>query len=139
MVVGALRYDAYEIGLAEDESFTNNVYVRPDSPILKTKGFNKNFPDVYGSPETVKGKSILVTTVSSVHYAMSSWLKVLGLKDSDVEVKQMDQSSAVAAFEKGIGDVAVLWAPYCYAAKKRMEKGRRYQDMRLRNNRGHDL
>ena len=96
MVLGALRHDAYEIGLTDDESITNNVYVRPDSPILKTKGFNKNFPDVYGSPETVKGKSILVTTVSSVHYAMSSWLKVLGLKDSDVEIKQMDQSSAIA-------------------------------------------
>jgi NitT/TauT family transport system substrate-binding protein/sulfonate transport system substrate-binding protein len=113
-VVGGLRYGAYEIGLGDDESVTNNVYVRADSPILKVKGFNKQFPEVYGSPETVKGKTILVTTVSSVHYSMSTWLKVLGLKDSDVVVKQMDQASAVAAFEKGVGDVAVVWAPYCY-------------------------
>ena len=119
MVIGALRYDAYEVGLADDESITNNVYVRPDSPILKTKGFNKDYPDVYGSPESVKGKTILVTTVSSVHYAMSSWLKTLGLKDSDVEIKQMDQSSIIAAFDKGIGDVAMLWAPYCYSAEQK--------------------
>ena len=48
---------------------------------------------------------------------MSTWLNVLGLKDSDVVVKQMDQASAVAAFEKGVGDVAVVWAPYCYTAE----------------------
>jgi NitT/TauT family transport system substrate-binding protein/sulfonate transport system substrate-binding protein len=119
MVIGALRYDAYEVGLASDDAITNNVYVRPDSPILKTKGFNKDYPDVYGSPESVKGKTILVTTVSSVHYAMSSWLKVLGLKDSDVKIQQMDQSSIVAAFDKGIGDVAMLWAPYCYTAAQK--------------------
>jgi ABC-type nitrate/sulfonate/bicarbonate transport system substrate-binding protein len=117
MVVGAMRYGAYQFGMADDESITNNVYVRPDSPILKVKGYNKDYPEVYGSPETVKGKTILVTTVSSVHFAMSTWLKVLGLKDSDIVVKQMDQASAVAAFEKGVGDVAVLWAPYCYTAE----------------------
>jgi NitT/TauT family transport system substrate-binding protein/sulfonate transport system substrate-binding protein len=116
-VVGSLRHGAYQIGLGDDESITNNVYVRPDSPILKVKGFNKDYPEVYGSPETVKGKTILVTTVSSVHYAMSSWLKALGLKDSDVVVKQMDQASIVAAFEKGVGDIAAIWAPYCYTAE----------------------
>jgi ABC-type nitrate/sulfonate/bicarbonate transport system substrate-binding protein len=125
-VVGSLRYGAYQIGLGDDESVTNNVYVRADSPILKVKGFNKDYPEVYGSPETVKGKTILVTTVSSVHYAMSTWLKVLGLKDSDVVVKQMDQASAMAAFEKGVGDVAVLWAPYCYTAEAKGKVSTRY-------------
>jgi len=128
-VVGSLRYGAYQIGLGDDESITNNVYVRPDSPILKVKSFNKQFPDVFGSPETVKGKTILVTTVSSVHYAMSTWLKVLGLKDSDVVVKQMDQASAVAAFEKGVGDVAVVWAPYCYTMEAKGYK--KVSDLRM--------
>jgi len=128
-VVGSLRHGAYEIGLGDDESITNNVYVRPDNPILKVKGFNKDFPEVYGSPETVKGKTILVTTVSSVHYAMSSWLKVLGLKDSDVVVKQMDQASIVAAFEKGVGDVAAIWAPYCYTAEAKGWK--KISDLRM--------
>ncbi len=128
-VVGSLRYGAYQIGLGDDESITNNVYVRPNSPILKVKGFNKNNPDVYGSPETVKGKTILVTTVSSAHYSMSTWLKVLGLKDSDVVVKQMDQASAVAAFEKGVGDVVVLWAPYCYTMEAKGYK--KVSDLRM--------
>jgi ABC-type nitrate/sulfonate/bicarbonate transport system substrate-binding protein len=81
------------------------------------KGANPKFPDIYGSAEMVKGKTILVTTVSSAHYAMSLWLKALGLKDSDVVVKNMDQAQAVAAFESGIGDAVVLWAPHIYTGQ----------------------
>lgn len=58
---------------------TNSVLVRPDSPIAKVKGYNKDFPEVLGSPDTVKGKTFLTTTVSSAHYGLSSWLKVPGL------------------------------------------------------------
>ncbi|MFH1138516.1 MAG: ABC transporter substrate-binding protein [Pseudomonadota bacterium] len=119
-VMGTLRYGAYVIGEGNNESWCNTVFVRPGDPILGAKGWNKDYPEVFGSPELVKGKTILVTTVSSVHYAMSSWLKVLGLKDSDVVIKQMDQASIMAAFEKGVGDIACIWCPYSYKA---VEKG----------------
>ncbi|MGA7874095.1 MAG: ABC transporter substrate-binding protein [Desulfoferrobacter sp.] len=118
MVLGALRYDAQMIGLGNDESFLNAVFVRPDSAVAKEKGTVKGFPEVYGKAEDVKGKTFLVTTVSSAHYAMSSYLKVFGLKDSDVVVKQMDQASIMAAFESGVGDFACLWAPYSYKAEE---------------------
>lgn len=114
MMMGALRYDAYLIGIGNDESVANGVMVRPDSPILKTKGANPEFPEVYGSEESVKGITILCTTVSSAHYALSTWLKVFGLKDTDVTIKNMDQAQAVAAFESGIGDAVALWAPHLY-------------------------
>ncbi len=117
MTMGALRFNAQMIAQGNNESIANTVFVRPDSPIAKVKGWNKDFPNVLGSPELVKGKTILVTTVSSVHYAMSLWLKVLGLKDADVVVKHMDQSSIMAAFESGVGDVACIWAPYSYTAE----------------------
>jgi len=112
--VGALRYGTVLFAIGNDESETNCVMVRADSPILKTKGFNPKFPEVYGSPETIKGKTLLVTTVSSGHFAMSKWLEVFGLKDADVVLKNMDQAQAVAAFEAGIGDAVVLWAPHIY-------------------------
>ena len=120
MMFGALRQGAYLIGIANDESLTNAVLVRPDSPILKTKGFNPKYPELFGSPEDVKGKTILVTTISSGHYAMSLWLKALGLTDKDVIIKNMDPAQCVAAFEKGIGDAVVLWAPQMY---KGIQKG----------------
>lgn len=117
-VLGALRYGAYMIGLGNNESFLNAVFVRPDSPMAKTKGAVDGFPEVYGKTEDIKGKTFLVTTVSSAHYAMSSYLKVFGLTDKDVVVKQMDQASIMAAFESGIGDFACLWAPYSYQAEE---------------------
>ena len=119
-VWGALRYNTYVIAIGNDESYTNGILVRPDSPIAKVKGWNKDYPDVMGSPETVKGKTFLVTTVSSAHYALSSWLNVLGLKDSDVVIKNMDQAQAVGAFENNIGDGVALWAPHLFLA---MDKG----------------
>jgi NitT/TauT family transport system substrate-binding protein/sulfonate transport system substrate-binding protein len=119
MVVTTLRYGAYMIGVGNNESWNNAVYVRPNSPVLKSKGAVKGFPNIYGTAADVKGKTFLVTTVSSAHIAMTSYLKVFGLKDSDVVIKQMDQASAVAAFESGVGDFVCLWAPYTYTAAEK--------------------
>jgi len=120
MLVGAMRYGAYLIGIANDDSTSNAVMVRPDSPILKIKGASPSFPETYGSADAVRGKTVLVTTVSSGHYALSTWLKRLGLKDKDVVIKNMDQGQMLAAFETGIGDIAVLWAPSMFTG---MSKG----------------
>lgn len=112
MVMAALRYQAYMIGMTHDDGFNNFVLVRPDSDILKTKGYNSKYPNMYGSPESVKGKTVLTTTVSSGHYVLSTWLKRLGLTDADVKIMNMEQGQAVAAFESGKGDIVSLWAPF---------------------------
>ena len=117
-MMGYLRYGTSVIAIGNDESMTNSVLVRPDSPIAKVKGYNKDFPEVLGSPDTVKGKTFLTTTVSSAHYGLSSWLKVLGLTDKDITIKNMDQAQALAAFDNGIGDGVALWAPHMYAGRK---------------------
>lgn len=119
-IMGALRYGTYFVGIGNNESWCNSVFVRPDDPVAKVKGAVKGFPKVYGRMDLIKGRTFLTTTVSSAHYAMSTYLKVFGLKDADVVVKQMDQASIVAAFTSGIGDFACLWAPYSYTA---VEKG----------------
>ena len=90
-MMGNLRYGTSVIAIGNDESMTNSVLVRPDSPIAKVKGYNKDFPEVLGSPDTVKGKTFLTTTVSSAHYALSVWLRVLGLTEKDIVLKNMDQ------------------------------------------------
>ncbi len=116
-MMGNLRYGTSVIAIGNDESMTNAVLVRADSPIAKVKGWNKDYPEVYGSPETIKGKTFLTTTVSSAHYALSSWLKVFGLTDADVTIKNMDQAQALAAFDNSIGDGVALWAPHMYAGE----------------------
>ena len=133
MTVGALRYNAYMIGIANDESIINTVMVGPDSPILKVKGHNKSFPEVYGSPETVKGKTVFTTTVSSAHFALSTWLKTLGLSDKDVVIKNMDQPQAMAAFEAGVGDLVALSGALHFTGAKRLEKSGGFEGLRRGN------
>ena len=117
-VWGALRYNTYVIAIGNDESYTNALLLRPDSPILKTKGYNKDYPEVYGHPDDVRGKTFLITTMSSPHFTLSHWLRVLGLKESDVTIKNIDQAQGLAAFDSGDG--VCLWAPHMFFG---MDKG----------------
>ena len=59
------------------------------------------------------------TTLTSSHYALSTWLNVLGLKDSDVVIKNMDQSQVVGAFENNIGDGIAIWAPHTFIVQEK--------------------
>lgn len=111
MSMAALRYESYMIGMTHDDAANHIIFAREGNPALKFKGVNREYPGMCGSYETVKGKTILVTTVSSGHYVMSTWLKRIGLKDTDVIVLNMEQGQALAAFESGKGDFVVLWAP----------------------------
>lgn len=115
-MLGNLRYNTSIIALGNDESGCNAVMVHPNSPIAKVKGWNKDYPNVLGSPETVRGKTFLVTTLSSAHYALSSWLEILGLTTGDIVIKNMDQVRALEAFEDNASDGVALWAPYMFAA-----------------------
>ncbi|MGI6285926.1 ABC transporter substrate-binding protein [Neomoorella humiferrea] len=118
-MLAAIRYGAYIIAISNDESETNDLWVRPDSPILKVKGYNPKYPEIYGSPETVKGKTVLLTTASTGHYAVIATLRALGLDEKDVKMVHMEQSQALAAFEAGQGDIVQLWAPYDYIAESK--------------------
>ena len=127
-LMAVLRYDAKIIGISNDESETNDIWVRPDSPLLKTKGAVEGYPDIYGTADDWKGKKILVTTISTGHYALTATLKALGLTDKDVEVTNIEQAQAVTAFGTGQGDIACLWAPFSYMAEakgwKKVSSGR---------------
>lgn len=121
-MLGNLRYNTSIIAHANNEAaLCTSVVVRADSPIAKVKGWNKDYPEVYGSPETVRGKTFLATTLTSSHYALSTWLSVLGLKDKDVIIKNMDQAQAVGAFENNIGDGVAIWAPYTFIIQEKYD------------------
>lgn len=112
-----LRYGYKIIGISNDESKTNDIWVRPDSPILKTKGANPDYPEIYGTAEDWKGKKILGPTVSTAHYPMSNTLRALGLSDKDVDIVHMELGQAMTAFKAGEGDAIMLWAPQSYMAE----------------------
>lgn len=116
----SVHYGTSIIAVANDEGMTSAVLVRKDSPILKVKGWNKDYPDIYGSPELIRGKTFLSTSLTSSNYALSSWLHVFGLKRSDVIINNMDQTQALVSFDNNIGDGVALWSPYVFTG---MEKG----------------
>ncbi|MDR1656196.1 MAG: ABC transporter substrate-binding protein [Deltaproteobacteria bacterium] len=116
-ILAGIRYGYKFIAISNDESETNDLWARPDSPLLKTKGANPNYPEIYGTKDDWKGKKILATTVSTGHYALSSTLKAVGLSDADVSIIHMEQAQAVTAFGAGEGDILQLWAPFSYIAE----------------------
>ncbi|WP_263771052.1 ABC transporter substrate-binding protein [Propionivibrio soli] len=120
ILVGGMRHDVRIIGAPMPDSDTSNaIYARADSPIFATKGFNKSLPNVFGSPESVKGKNVLVTMNSANHFIAGQWLKALGLQPSEVKLTNMDVNSMLVSFDKNIGDVMSAWTPITTAAEAR--------------------
>ncbi len=122
ILVGALRYNTYLLGIANDESWVNAITVRPDNPALNVKGWNPKYPDLKGSPETVRGKTFLYTQSSSQHFGLSEYLKALGLTEKDVVMQNMDPAQILAAFDAGIGDFAGIWPMWLYIGLERGNK-----------------
>ena len=112
-----LSDDLYVIAQACDETATNAVYVRKDSPILAEKGVNAAFPNVYGSAKSLDKAHIIGPVGTSGHYVMLNWLKALGVKSEDVKVKNMDLRPALNVFARGEGQAIFLWAPDTYLAE----------------------
>ena len=118
-LTASLSSRLYIVGIGNDESDLNAIYVRPDSPILKAKGANPRYPDVYGNADTVRGKLILCPEKTSAHYLLSTWLHILGLKDEDVKIQNVLPGPAVDMFSKGFGDAVSIWAPATYTAAQK--------------------
>jgi len=115
-----LRLDVYIIAITYDESGSMSVLARPDSPILNTKGYNPDYPNIYGNPKDVTGLTALATINSTSHYTLGKYLDALGLSEKDLKVLNLEQPQAVSAFDAGNGDIISLFSPYNYMG---MSKG----------------
>lgn len=113
---GAQNGNMLVIGIANDESKANAIFVRPGSPILNKKGITSSFPNVYGSAVDIRKKSFIVTRLSSAHYTFVKYLEVLGVSPKEVQVKYLDQALGLLSFEHAKADAAVFWAPYTFMA-----------------------
>lgn len=89
------------------------IYVNPDSDILNTSQ-EINGSTVYGSPETVKGITVIGQTGTSSQYNLAGWLKCLGLTEADVEFANVALGSDVTAFVAGEGEAIAASRPYSF-------------------------
>lgn len=105
-----LSGDLEIIGVANDESRANAVLARADSPVFAHAGAGGH-PEVFGSAQSVRGRTILCPRATSAHYLLDRWLAALGLDEKDVDIKFMPPRKALGAFRSGYGDFVVLWSP----------------------------
>jgi NitT/TauT family transport system substrate-binding protein/sulfonate transport system substrate-binding protein len=105
-------------GIANDESYATDIMVQSDSEILNVKGWSREYPNVYGDPESIKGKTFFLRYGTSSIYTLSNWLNIFGLKEDDVTIVDCTLSEAVEKMNNREGDGMVLWAPENYEALK---------------------
>ena len=87
-IIDSNNMDLRIIGIACDEGPSTSVMIRKGSDILKVKGWNQDYPEICGSPETIKGKTFLVKGISSGAYTLAAWLDLFNLNFSHVVIKE---------------------------------------------------
>lgn len=119
LIVGSNQMPLEIVGIANDEANTTGVYVRPDSDILKVKGWNEDYPDVYGSPETIKGKTFAIKTLTSGAFMLVKYLEIFNLDFTDIKIVDLAGKDSILALEKGEVDGIGIWSPDTYLAEKK--------------------
>lgn len=115
-VTGVANYDEMIIGEILESMDGQGIFVRPDSPIANDKGYNKDYTNVLGSPNTVKGITILAPVGTAQHFTILKWLDKIGLKPTDVNIVNMDSVQAYQALQSKRCDAVSLNVPTFFDA-----------------------
>lgn len=121
-VFGIASFGAKIIGPYDNSTGGNELWIKKSLKAVEVKGFNPNFPEVLGNPDTVKGLTLLQTTGTTGQYVAVKWLEALGLTDKDVKTVHMDFATVYQAFKSDRGDAAALVSPYCFQTDDTMVK-----------------
>ena len=82
-----------------------------DSKIAHTVGYSPDCPEVFGSADTVRGKTILTVRGAMMHYLALLYLEEIGLTEDDVNLVHMEMGQLRTAFESGQADMASMSPP----------------------------
>lgn len=121
-VFGVANFNAHVIGSHINGTGGNEIWAYKDSALAGAKGVNPEFPEVLGSPETVKNVKIVQTTGTTGQLAVTKWLEAIGVEESDVQMVHMEFAQCYQAFKGGQADVAALVSPYCFQTDETMVK-----------------
>ncbi len=110
-VFGVINNDAKIIGNYE-ETRGDTLFVRPDSDILSVQGYNPTYPEIYGDPDTLTGKTILYQPGSSLHQLVVEYLERMGVSVDDVNMVPMDYQTGLQTFLTGEADIVALPTPW---------------------------
>lgn len=105
MLVAASNYDMQMIGMSNDESFANAIYVRGDV-------------DISDPAAVLEGSQVLATTISTGEYALRACMDKYGVPADSIDVVNLAQSAVLSSSVTGEGDVFQYWAPNTYQAEE---------------------
>lgn len=90
------------------------IWVRPDNPIMSVKGQIPEYPEMYGSAETIKGQKFLAALGTASQFNALRYIEQFGLTERDIEIIHMEFGSGAQAFIAGEGDAIATFAPYSF-------------------------
>ena len=127
--VGAGELDGCISGLASVYSLANGlltmvgevdsvgsdcIVVRNDSDILSVQGEIAEHPEMYGSAETLRGKSFICQLGQAHQFYIEKYISQFGLTADDITFINMEDAAGAQAFMTGNGDAIGTKMPYCY-------------------------
>jgi NitT/TauT family transport system substrate-binding protein len=101
-VYALAQYDAKLVAEIQTAAALD-LMVREDSDIAAATGASADHPELLGSAETVKGKTLLCPAGTLGQYYAGKWLEELGLSLSDINFVHMELPQAYQAFQTGGG------------------------------------
>lgn len=115
VLTGIMSQGMYVIGAAARDYDSLRIFAKNDSDIVSAGKILADYPNIYGTAETWKGKEILITTGSTLHYVLSTGLANFGLSDTDVAMTHMDVPGVNTALRANKGEVGALWGSFAYS------------------------
>lgn len=120
VITGVLGHDVKVLApAARDEGGHQAFFARKDSDIVTSGQGHGTCADVYGTADAWRGKEIFCAKGTTNHFTLYKTLESLGLTLDDVNVVNMEVSSANTAFKAGQGDVVGVWGPLVYSEDKK--------------------
>lgn len=116
-VFSLANYNAHVVADVQHSEGGIYTLAAADSDILKVKGANPDFKDIYGDPATLKGKTIAVPTGTISELNVNEWLAAIGVNPEDVQLTGMEFAQAYQALIAGKIDVAALNPPTSFEAE----------------------
>lgn len=105
-VTGAITNKSKIVSWMTDDEASIQCYARNDSDIVKEgKGHLKDYPEIYGTAKSWKGKEVICAKGTSSHYGLLATLEALGLTEKDIKLTNMEGTAGAAAFASGTGDI----------------------------------
>ena len=88
------------------------IWTRADSDIMKFQGQAANGSDLYGSAESIRGKSFLCPLGTAAQFNVLRYIAQFGLTDADINTVHMEFGQAAQAFMAGEGDAIAILPPF---------------------------